>query len=232
MNNPAMIAAPPIPTTTPMTVFFVLVVMPEDEVFCSLDNEPVEPVAEGVEVEEETVVMVLPDSVMTDVKYSTVADVLTSWVAEGEVVVSWLLLLLLAEVVLDVLSVVLVGVFEGVDVVAGGVEVGVVDAGVEEGVELGVLLGVADVGGVDEGVEDGVDDAGVDEGVELTGVEAASLTPVLVFDETAEASIPFLSRPKILALNQFACASAKRRVKTVRSRNWRRGNMVMVLLQS
>lgn len=65
-------AAPPMPTTTPMTVFLVLVLMPDEEEVLSLERAavPVDIVAPMV-VEEDTEVTSEPETVMTEVMRST-----------------------------------------------------------------------------------------------------------------------------------------------------------------
>jgi len=130
-------AAPPMPTTTPMTVFLVLELMPEDEEVLSPERAavPVDTVAPVV-VDEETEVMRLPDTVMTEVirltlVYDEVEATKVDELDDGvEEVFGF-------EVVFAGALVLLEG---GVEVDNAGVELG----WVEEGVLLGVLLGLAD----------------------------------------------------------------------------------------
>lgn len=164
------------------------------------------------EVDEETAVVRLPDTVITDVNNTTLEDVLGSSVVVAEVVSAFLeVLVLLADV------------FDGEFVVVGACVVGVEEVGVElVGVEVvgvlvgGVLVGVADVWEVCEvGVADGVDEVCDEEGVELTEEEVASAVPVPVPVPLAlalvlaAAAFPLatallLSRPNRLKSNQLA----------------------------
>lgn len=74
-KRPARIAAPPIPTTTPMTVFFVFGLIPEVEAVPSPESWPLAPVGVEVDVDEETEVIRFPDTVITDVINTTLSDV-------------------------------------------------------------------------------------------------------------------------------------------------------------
>jgi hypothetical protein len=224
MNRPARIAAPPIPTTTPITVFRVLVLIPEEVAVLSLESWPAVPVLTALDVVGETDVTRLPDTVMTDVTIETTSEVVVS--------------MLVSEVVgvFEVFEVLLV-VFVGALVV-----VGVVGAEVVEGVELGdvvvggavveVLLGLADVWdcevvGVTEEVDD--DDADVDGGVEVVDEDTCAFALEVLLLELASpvTALVVSSRPNRLRLNQLACPMAKNSVNTVNNCNCRRENMMM-----
>lgn len=160
-------AAPPIPTTTPMMVFLVLglidlllLLFVPSAARTAVDV----PVETETEVDDPVAVVRLPDTVNTVVKTTTELALEVNWDSDvmEEVV------LLVFEAGADVLGV-LEGVEEEEELELGGLEL--VGGGVEEGVLLGgVLLGVEVVELLDGvGVDDGVDD-GVEEGedVELT----------------------------------------------------------------
>jgi len=122
-------AAPPIPTTTPMMVFLVLVVMPlPDEDVPSAERTAVDvPVVTATDVDEETAVVRLPDTVIIVVYTTTLLDV--DVYSDIEVIEEEVLVVF--EEVEDVIGV-LEGVEDGVELVCG------VEDGVDEvvGVEL------------------------------------------------------------------------------------------------
>jgi len=195
----------------------------------SAESEPVDvPVDMATDVDDETAVVRLPDTVRTVVYSMTLLDVeVYSDVKELEagalVVVVFLLSLVDVDGVLD-------GVEDGagVDDADDGVELG----GVEEGVLLGVLLRLADDWEEDWeiGVDDGVDDTGTDEGVELTADDCDTFGSVLLL-EVAATALLLSSRANKWKSNQLACAIAKKRLKTVNSRNCRRESILTVLLK-
>lgn len=179
MNRPAKIAAPPIPTTTPMIVFLVLVLMPEEEDVWSLEREPTDVLSVvPVVVDEETEVTREPETVITEVIKATLVydevDVdVVCWVDETEVEE----LEEVKDCPFEVFDTALELLEEGGVEVEDGVELDCVEEGVEDG-EL-LRLAVEDGVGV---VETGVDDVcGVDEGAELC-VEEAPLSTFEVLE--------------------------------------------------
>lgn len=211
------------PTTTPITVFLVLELMPDEEEEALSPERAAIPVdtVVPVVVDEETDVTSEPETVMTEVIRSTLVydevevtrvDELDSGVEdvfEFEVVFTGVLVLLEGG---------------GVEVDDVGVELG----GVEEGILLGVLLGLADDEVWEVGVEDGVDDTDVEEeGVLLVDdTEFSTFDELELVAESDTAFLPLSCLPKILASNQLACAIARKMVMTANSRRCRRENIV------
>lgn len=210
-----------------MMVFLVLELMPEDEeVLLSPERAavPVDTVAPVV-VDEETEVVRLPDTVMTELMRLTLVYEDVEVVKVDELDFESDVDVVFALEVVFAAALELLEEDGGVEVDEAGVELGWV---VEEGVLLGVLLGLADDEVWEEVVEDGVEDACVDEGVLLVDDAAASTFEELELLAVSDTALlpPLSCLPKMLASNQLACAMARKMVMTANSRNCCRENIV------
>lgn len=237
MPKPAKMIAPPIPTTTPITVALVLEDMPESE------DEELEFSVAGVvvfeivvEVEEDTEVITLPLTVRTLVTRTTLTDVLSDVVYT-----------VLVSEVLELELVVVALVDEPVPGAAEVVEAVVAATGVEESevCATGVVEESATTGVVDALVEATV---GVADGavvstsladVDGIGVAAVDTTLADVDALVAEVDEPAAStavsvlvswRPKTLASNHPAWTRARQRARS--DKIWRgRENMLMLCVE-
>lgn len=161
--NPARMMAPPTPTTTPMMVFLVFELMPDEDELPLLLRAAVPVGSVEVTVDEVNELVTLPSIVVTNV-LTTTAVVLVGVTEEVVFVLAFSVEVELAES--EVEAEVLVGVEESEETDSGAAEEledgGVVVAGVLELVVVGgTLSGVedadADVDGDEEGVTEGED---------------------------------------------------------------------------
>lgn len=203
--SPPSTIAPPIPTTTPITVALVFGdIFEDDELF--EEREAAVAVEEGVEVVEPTDVVGEPSTVMTVVKTTTLGvAVVVSELSLVDVVFS--------STLEDVgaVDVSFACVAELVSTAGVDVETGVV--------ESTVLCGVLET---TTGVDDEATDAtvAVDEGTAAlaeSGVDEADWAALLV--DTASLTAFLICRRKRSASYQLACASARHRARTDSSRN-------------